>query len=59
MPIKKKFYRSITRKEINDQEYEHVLQVWNKFEIKTMKDYRELFNQALFDRTNFKIGGNA
>ena len=25
-----------------DKEYEHVLKVWNKFEMKTMKDYPDL-----------------
>ena len=29
-------------KKNNDKEYEHVLNVWNKFEMKTMKDYHDL-----------------
>ena len=28
---------------ISDKEYEHVLNVWNKFEMKTMKDYYDLY----------------
>ena len=28
---------------ISDKEYEHVLNVWNKFEMKTMKDYHDLY----------------
>ena len=26
-----------------DKEYKHVLTVWNKFEMKTMKDYHNLY----------------
>ena len=32
-PSKEKFYSSLTGKEISDKEYEHVLKVWNKFEM--------------------------
>ena len=39
---KKKFYTSLTGKRITDKEYEHVLKVWNKFEMKTIKDYHDL-----------------
>ena len=40
---KEKFYSSLTGKKISDKEYENVLKVWNKFEIKMMKDYRDLY----------------
>ena len=40
---KEKFYSSLTDKKISDKEYEHVLKVWNKFEIKTIKDYHGLY----------------
>ena len=44
LPCKKKFYSSLTGKKNNsDKEYEHVLKVWNKFEMKTMKDYHDLY----------------
>ena len=33
----------LTGKKISDKEYEHILQVWNKFEMKTMKDYHNLY----------------
>ena len=36
---KEKFYSSLTGRKITDKEYEHILNVWNKFEIKTMKFY--------------------
>ena len=34
---KEKFYSSLSNRKITDKEYEHVLNVWNKFEMKTMK----------------------
>ena len=40
---KEKFYSSLTGKRINDKEYEQVLKVWNKFEMKKMKDYHDLY----------------
>ena len=42
LPRKKMFYSSLTSKKISDKEYEHVLKVWNKFKMKTMKDYHNL-----------------
>ena len=38
----KKFYSFLTSKKISNKEYEHLLKVWNKFEMKTMKDYHNL-----------------
>ena len=43
LPRKEKFYSSLTGKKIRDKEYEHVLDVWKKFELKTMKDYFDLY----------------
>ena len=40
---KGKFYSSLTKKKISDKEYEHALNVWNKFKMKTMKDYHDLY----------------
>ena len=40
---KETFYSFLTSKKISDKEYEHVLNVWNKFEIKMMKDYHDLY----------------
>ena len=34
---------SLTNRKISDKEYEHVLNVWDKFEIKTMKDDHNLY----------------
>ena len=40
-PSKEKFYSLLTDRKISD-EYEHVLNVWNKFEMRTTKDYNDL-----------------
>ena len=40
---KEKFYSSLTSKKISGKEYEHVLKVWCKFKMKTMKDYHGLY----------------
>ena len=41
-PGKEKFYSLLTDRKISDEEYEHVLNVWNKFEMRTTKDYNDL-----------------
>ena len=33
----------MTGRKITDKEHEHVLNVWNKFEMKTMKDYHDFY----------------
>ena len=38
-----KFYSSLTGKKISRKEYDHAFNVWNKFEMKTMKDYHNLY----------------
>ena len=43
LPNKEKFYKSLTGKNISDKEYEHTLNVWNKFEMKAIKDYHGLY----------------
>ena len=40
---KENVYSSLTGKKISDKDYEHVLKVWNKFEMKRMKDYHDLY----------------
>ena len=34
---------SLTERKISDKEYEHVPIVWNKFELKKVKDYHDLY----------------
>ena len=36
------FYSSLTGYKNSDNEYEHVLKIWNTFTMKTMKYYQEL-----------------
>ena len=43
LPSKEKFYSSLSDRKISDKEYEHVLNVWKKIEMKTMKDYYNLY----------------
>ena len=38
-----KFYSLLIGKTISDKDYEHVFKVWNKFDMKAMKDYHELY----------------
>ena len=41
LPSKKNFYSLLTGKKISDKEYYLLLKVWNKFEIKAIKDYHD------------------
>ena len=43
LPRKEKFYSSLTYRKLSHKEYEHVLIVSKKFEMKTMKYYHDLF----------------
>ena len=43
LPRKGKFYSLLTGKNVSDKEYGHVLNIWNKFEMKTIKDYHDLY----------------
>ena len=40
---KEKFSNLLAGKKISDKEHEHVLNVWNKFEMKTMNGYHNLY----------------
>ena len=42
LPSKEKFYSSLSNRKITDKKYEHVLNFWNKFQTKTVKDYHDL-----------------
>ena len=43
LPSKGRIYSSLTYRKITDKRYENVLNVWNKFEMKTMKGYHDLY----------------
>ena len=43
LTTKEKFYISLNSKKVSDKEYAHVLKVWDKFEMKSMKDCHNLY----------------
>ena len=43
LPSQDKLYCFLTGKKINDKDYDHVFKVWNKFEMKAMKYYHDLY----------------
>ena len=43
-PPQKAFYSKLTGHGINDNNYQHVLNVWKTFKMKTFKEYLELYN---------------
>ena len=45
-PPRKAFYSKLTGKGITEKDYKHVLNVWNSFNMETMKDYHELYNDS-------------
>ena len=47
LPNKEKLYSSLTGKKVNNKEYDHVLKVWKKFEMKTMKYYHDLYLECV------------
>ena len=42
LPSTENFYSSLTSRKVIDKKYEHVLNVWNKFEMETIKDHHDL-----------------
>ena len=45
-PPQKAFYSKLTGKGINNYNYQHVLNVWKTWKMKTLKDYLELYNEC-------------
>ena len=43
-----KFYSLVIDRKINDKGFDHVLNVWNKFEMKMIKDYSDLYLKCDF-----------
>ena len=46
LPSKSEFYSKLNDSHITDKEYNFAINLWNKFECKTMKDYLELYLKA-------------
>ena len=45
-PPQKAFYSKLTEKGINNYNYNHVLNVWKTWKMKSLKDYLELYNEC-------------
>ena len=61
-PSKKTFYSLLTDRKISDKEYEHVLIIWNKLKVETIKDYHDLYltcNILLFPDVFEKFKNNS
>ena len=43
LPPKNSFYSRLNMKDISDQDYEHVQQVWNTLEKKTLGFYHDIY----------------
>ena len=46
LPSIEKFYSNVQHKNIANDEYNHAKKLWEHFEIKTLRDYHELYVQA-------------
>ena len=46
LPPKKAFYSKLSGEGITEEDYKHALNVWNVFNMKTFKDYHELYNKT-------------
>ena len=44
LPPKDAFYSKLTGEGITTEDYQHAHTVWNQFNVKTMKDYHNLYN---------------
>ena len=43
LPPKDEFYSKLNDEDISDEDYQHAINVWNKFGCKTIKDYHDLY----------------
>ena len=43
LPEKEKFYSKLNGNDITDKEYEHAKNVWKEFNMKTMRNYHDLY----------------
>ena len=43
LPPKELFYSQLNHFHISDEDYEHAIKVWNLFQMKTMRDYHDLY----------------
>ena len=43
LPDKRAFYSRLLNSKVTDQEYEHAINVWNKFNMKTFGEYHDIY----------------
>jgi len=43
LPAKEEFYNKLSKSHISDQEYEHAQNVWNRFNIRNLGEYSDLY----------------
>ncbi|CAB3989585.1 RNA-directed DNA polymerase from mobile element jockey [Paramuricea clavata] len=43
LPPQKEFYSSLTDEDITNEDYNHAQKVWKSFDMKTMRDYHDLY----------------
>ena len=43
LPPKEDFYSKLNDEEISDEDYQHVIKVWNTFDCQTLQDYHDLY----------------
>ena len=46
LPPREAFYSKLSGRGITEKDYKHALNVWNTFNMKTFKDYHELYNET-------------
>ena len=46
LPSKDAFYSKLSGEGISDKDYKHAKEVWNTFEMETMRDYHNLYNKT-------------
>ena len=46
LPPRKAFYSKLSGRGITEKDYKHAWNVWNTFNMKTFKDYHELYNET-------------